>query len=61
MQDVEFGDSQESTRGSEHAAALDGAGVTQPPRQSPTAERLDKELVKLRLVLQEHVGRHSVS
>ena len=56
---MEFGESDpdKSYGGSEHAAA----GINHPPRQSPTAERLDKELVKLRLVLQEHVGRHSVA
>ena len=60
---MEFGeaDPHKSSGGSEHAAAPDGAGVAHLTRLSPTAERLDKELVKLRLVLQEHVGRHSVS
>lgn len=60
MQDVEFGDSEphggkEKNRGE---AAHDNQGVAP---QSPTAERLDKELVKLRLVLQEHMGRRTVS
>jgi hypothetical protein len=60
VQDVEIIDSKSRGRQREDKDALgvQSQGVNQ---QSPTADRLDKELVKLRLVLQEHMGRRTVA
>jgi len=60
VQDVEIVDSK--PRG-EKREGKDGKGVQGQgfPDQLPTADRLDKELVKLRLVLQEHMGRRTIA
>lgn len=57
VQDVEIVDS--TSRGEKRdGTGVQGQGV---PHQLPTADRLDNELVKLRLVLQEHMGRRTIA